>query len=126
MGSERRVPNYTGEAVSSIITPMTHAPKPGGVYPVIVRWRDATKYTDYVTPNEPVTGAVIFTIGFIVREDEQGILVAGDTDGKGGFRYGMGIPKGCIIEVRSLHDHKADPPLPLDHTTHEPKAEQSP
>lgn len=68
---------------------------------VLVEWRDAGTHDEWSVEHdtEPVR---CYTAGFVLRDDETAMAVAG-TRGEGGQHCSlMIIPRGCIVSVTRL------------------------
>lgn len=67
--------------------------------PVLIRWRDALRYEE-----SPPSRCYIIreTVGYIVSEDADGIILAMDRDEDGNYEKGFGVPTAYIVERASL------------------------
>lgn len=68
---------------------------------VCVTWNDAhgsalSSYHEHEIPHEPI---LIDTIGLLLRDDEQGVSVAGEKCGDGTYRSLTFVPRGMIVSM---------------------------
>ena len=70
---------------------------------VEVIWDDATDlvsgWTDQIAENEP---ALALSVGFLVRETKDHIVIAQDTDADGHHNGRSQIPRGMVKKIRIL------------------------
>lgn len=73
---------------------------------VFVEWYDAKSETENDwTPVEESVGdlALCYSLGFLVKETDRSLVVAGHTDDKNkDFCGEINIPKSCVIRVREV------------------------
>jgi hypothetical protein len=63
--------------------------------PILLRWRDAVKFEE-----SPPSRCYIMreTVGWIVSEDLEGIILAMDKDEDGNLEKGFGVPREYVVE----------------------------
>jgi hypothetical protein len=77
-------------------------PKRGRVVPYLglVTWLDATRTDESVRYDHPLT-STRRTLGWILRDDEEGIVIAMTNDDEG-FERGFGIPRAYVKTVQGV------------------------
>lgn len=71
---------------------------------VFVRWKDACFYEDMDGKDTPeLTGTELDTIGWVIRDDKDGMLIAQEYEKSSGtYRLIVGIPASYIIVKKYL------------------------
>lgn len=64
---------------------------------VRVKWLDALAVAGWTHVEEPLARQECVTVGFLVAEDADHVMIAG-TYGEGYYNGAMMVPKGMIIE----------------------------
>lgn len=71
--------------------------------PIEAIWRDASFEMD---AEAPATVHLLSTLGWIMRDDEDALVVAGEADAKRAFfRSFTCIPRECVVSVRELRPY---------------------
>ncbi len=68
---------------------------------VEVTWLDAGRTEDTVTGRESI-GIERRTVGWLMRDDEEGVIVAFSDDGEAGYERAFLIPRAYVRDVRRL------------------------
>lgn len=80
-------------------------PEPRGELPpiVVVHWRDSAYVSDYDTAEDAYPYILLYTVGFLMRNDDEGVVLGGECeDDKGSkrFRHIVSIPRDCIMTIK--------------------------
>ena len=92
--------------------------RPKQAFPLVeIIWDDASTLTGTWKSKEefekePLTPQLMLSVGFLIREDEDYIVVAMDLDNEGGHASRSQIPKGMVKKVRVLRKADAQAGLP--------------
>jgi hypothetical protein len=78
--------------------------RPRQLYPLVeVIWNDASEltsgWTDQIEKDEP---ALALSVGFLVRETKDHIIIAQDTDEAGHHNGRSQIPRGMVQKIKVL------------------------
>lgn len=86
------------------------AKRPTQIYDLVeVVWDDACGMKHgWTAKDEPIEPFIVLSVGFLLRETTDHILIAQDTDGEGGHNGRSQIPKGMIKSMRVLRKKKAN------------------
>lgn len=79
-------------------------------YPIVlVTWDDAAGFRHgWTSKDEPLVPQLAISVGFLIQETENHILIAQDADGDGSHNGRGQIPRGMIRKLQILK--KADTP----------------
>jgi len=82
--------------------------RPKQVYPLIeCIWDDAAGLKHgWTAKEEKIEPYIVLSVGFLIRETEDHILIAQDVDGEGGHNGRSQIPRGMLKHMRVLRKPK--------------------
>ena len=76
---------------------------------VLVTWDDAAGLKHgWTSKNEAIEPYIVTSVGFLIRESQDHILIAQDTDGEGSHNGRTQIPRGMVKKMKVLR--KRDEP----------------
>jgi hypothetical protein len=68
---------------------------------VVVEWRDIIGTSGWEKPSE-INPPTFWTVGYIVKEDDETVKVAHTVDEKGNWSGVTAFPSGCIKTIKKL------------------------
>ena len=72
---------------------------------VIVEWRDSNQYSGWMEKSHPFALALITSVGWLLADEEQRIVIAHSYDKEGDTALGICvIPKENIISIWKMSD----------------------
>jgi hypothetical protein len=70
---------------------------------VVVEWRDIIGTSGWEKPSD-VNPPTFWTVGYIIKEDDNTVKLAHTVDEKGNWSGITAFPSGCIKSIKKLED----------------------